>query len=302
MKAFVVPIYGQTNALTDEKITLGICLVADASGAESAALLSAAPMPYVSFKLSKKKIKVVCKLTGATEGFFVATEKQIQNAVASANHAEAHVFTTSLFAYLKKYTNGLIKFGEILPLAGLTPAALADHSAFRKLFAEFTGDHEAFTAPDKHKSFKKAIRAHFNKDYVRGRADVAVTFTPEVLPGLIKRTPSELIAVNGEVKSVHTLDFNAAKGTIQDQLNGLEVYHRALGAFVQGQSVLRRLTLVVNLPRPEAYEQSKLYERVRAQKEDLFELVGAADAQAIVHQLVENQYRKFSEAFGITLS
>ncbi len=300
MKAFVVPIYGQINALTDEKITLGICLVVDGQEVELAASLSAVPVPYVNFKLSKKKIRVVCKLTGASESFFAAAEKQIQNAVASANHADAPVFTASLFAYLNKYTSGLIKFGEMLPLAGLTPAAVADHSAFQKLFAEFTGDHEAFTVPEKYKSFKKAVRAHFNKDYVRGRADVGVTFTPEMLPGLIKRTSSALIAVNGEVKSVHTLDFNAAKGTIQDQLNGLEVYHKALGAFVQGQSALHRLTLVVNPPFEEA--QSELYERVQAQKEDLFEFVGPDAAEEIAHQLVANQYRKFSEAFGITLS
>jgi hypothetical protein len=71
MKAYVAPLYCQTNPLSQEKLALGIILFA----------VDLNSTPIIFFKLSEKKMQVAEKLAGMSKNFFTTTEKFIQNAV-----------------------------------------------------------------------------------------------------------------------------------------------------------------------------------------------------------------------------
>lgn len=143
MKAYLAPIYCQTNALSQEKLTLGLIAFSVNDSGEA----------KIFFKLSEKKIQVVEKLTEAagtpvSKNFFAATEKYIQNVVKEAEQnsqtklnlgAKPAILNEEIYSYLAKYAHGLIEFGSLKPFSG----ELAK-KAFQKLFADFTGDHAAF--------------------------------------------------------------------------------------------------------------------------------------------------------------
>ncbi len=139
MKAYLAPLYCQTNPFSQEKLALELILFAiDSDG-----------NPTIFFKLSEKKIQLAGKLTDVSKSFFTTTEKYIQNAVQNLQEQPplmakltkgAALLGEKVYEYLQQYAHGLLEFGALKPFSGAV-----DQLVFDKLFADFTGDSSPLT-------------------------------------------------------------------------------------------------------------------------------------------------------------
>ena len=114
MKAYVAPLYCQTNPLSQEKLALGLILFAIASD----------DTPTIFFKLSEKKIQLAEKLANVSKNFFTTTEKYIQNAVQNIEEQppllakltqDVTLLDEKVYEYLQQYAHGLLAFGALKP-------------------------------------------------------------------------------------------------------------------------------------------------------------------------------------------
>ena len=296
MKAYVAPLYCQTNPLSQEKLALGLILFA----------VSPEGDPTIFFKLSDKKIQLAEKWTGVSKSFFTTTEKYIQNAVQDLKEQpplmakltkNAALLDEKVYEYLQQYAHGLLEFGALKPFSGAV-----DQSVFEKLFADFTGDTSALTpTPPKKQSFKATLRRYLTAPQLEEKADIGYQFTPDKLPGILKPTKAELITVNGQVESLHGLNFVHSNETISNHLNEFEVYYYALKDLVEirGKSTLNKLTIAFN-PVPSKSEREKLFNTAREQKSSLFHFLPVDEVDDFAQSVSSEEYKKFSEVFDLT--
>jgi hypothetical protein len=292
MKAFVAPLYCQTNPLSQEKLALGLIMFAVAPGDK----------PTIFFKLSEKKILLAEKLADVSKSFFATAEKNIQNTIQNlkAQPPLVEQFTKNpailderVYQYLEQYAHGLLEFGSLKPFSGQV-----DKMVFEKLFADFTGDTSSLIASlPKKQSFKAKLKNHINVPELKKKADIAYQFTPDKLPGILKKTTAEVITVNGQVESLHGVDFTHEKGTVSNHLNELEVYYYALKDFVKGTSSLEKLTVAFNPPEPKS-DQEKLFNTALDQKSSLFSFLPVNEIEDFAQSVSSHDYKKFSEVFG----
>lgn len=293
MKAYLAPIYCQTNSLSQEKLTLGLILFA---------VEPATGLPSIFFKLSEKKAQIAEKLTDVSKSFFTTTEKYIQNVIENLQEEpplfaklskKALLADEKVYEYLQKYAHGLLEFGTLKPFSGVV-----DQPTFEKLFADFTGD-ESGLIPEKPKkeSFSVVLKSHLNTPQLHEKADIDYKFTPEKLPGILKPTKAELITVNGQVQSLHGLNLEHKNETISNHLNELEVYYYALKDYVAGKSQLEKLTIAFNPPKPQS-EQEKLFNTAFEQKSSLFDFLSVNEVDDFTNSIATEEYQKFSEIFS----
>lgn len=294
MKAYLAPIYCQTNSLSQEKLTLGLILFAVESGMDS---------PSVFFKLSEKKAQVAEKLTDVSKSFFTTTEKYIQNVIEELKEQpplfaklpkKSSLTDEKVYQYLQKYGHGLLEFGALKPFSGPI-----NQSVFEKLFADFTGDESGLIPEEpKKESFLAVLKSHLNGSKLQEKADIDYKFTPDKLPGILKPTKAELITVNGQVESLHGLNFAHKNETISNHLNELEVYYYALKDYVAGKSQLEKLTIAFNPPVFKS-DQEKLFNTAVKQKSSLFEFLPVNEVDDFTQSVTTEEYQKFSQVFGV---
>ena len=295
MKAYVAPLYCQTNPLSQEKLALGLILFA----------VSPEGDPTIFFKLSEKKIQLAEKWTDVSKSFFTTTEKYIQNAVQDLKEQPplmakltkgAALLDEKVYEYLQQYAHGLLEFGALKPFSGAV-----DQSVFEKLFADFTGDSSSLTPiTPKKQSFKATLRGFLATPQLEKRADIGYQFTPKKLPGILKKTTAEAITVNGKVESLHGLDFEYKRDTLSNRLNELEVYYFALKEFVKGTSQLDKLTIAFN-PAPPRSDQEELFNTALKRKSSFFHFLPVDEVDNFAQSVSSEEYKKFSEVFGLTL-
>ncbi len=293
MKAYLAPLYCQTNPFSQEKLALGLILFAvDPDG-----------NPTIFFKLSEKKIQLVGKLTDVSKSFFTTTEKYIQNAVQNLQEQpplmakltkDAALLDEKVYEYLQQYAHGLLEFGALKPFSGAV-----DQLVFDKLFADFTGDPSSLTPiTPKKQSFKATLKSYIDNPKLQEKADIDHHFTRNTLPGIMKPTKAELITVNGQVESLHGLDFKHSQETVSNHLNELEVYHSALKSFVEEKSSLGKLTIAFNAPQSKS-NQEKLFNTALEQKSALFSFLPIDEVNDFAQLISLKEYKKFSEIFGL---
>jgi hypothetical protein len=205
----------------------------------------------------------------------------------------AALLDKKVYEYLQQYAHGLLEFGALKPFSGPT-----DQVAFEKLFADFTGDTSAF-APSvlKKRSFKATLKSHIDIPKLQKKADIEYQFTPDKLPGILKKTTAEAITVNGQVESLHGVDFTHRKDTVSNHLNELEVYYYALKDFVKGTSDVKKLTIAFNAPESQS-DQEELFNTARKQKAELFSFLPVDEVNDFAQSVATKEYRKFSEVFN----
>lgn len=299
MKAYVAPLYCQTNPLSQEKLALGRFAV-------RLILFAVSPEgdPTIFFKLSDKKIQLAEKWTDVSKSFFTTTEKYIQNAVQDLKSQpplmakltkNAALLDEKVYEYLQQYAHGLLEFGALKPFSGAV-----DQSVFEKLFADFIGDKTAFTPiSPKKQNFKSILKRSLATPQLEKRADIGYQFTPKKLPGILKKTTAEAITVNGKVESLHALNFEHKRDTLSNHLNELEVYYFALKEFVKETSQLDKLTIAFN-PAPPKSEQEDLFNTAFEQKSSFFHFLPVDEVDNFAQSVSSEEYKKFSEVFGLT--
>lgn len=301
MKAYLAPIYCQTNSLSQEKLTLGLILFAVEPFLETPTGVPAT----IFFKLSEKKAQIAEKLTGVSKSFFTTTEKYIQNVIEDLKKQpplfgklskKSPLTDKDVYQYLQKYAHGLVEFGALKPFSGPI-----NQSVFEKLFADFTGDTtevysvEGISIVEK-SNFAATLKEYLHTPQLKEKADINYKFTPDKLPGILKPTKAELITVNGQVESLHSLNFAYKNDTISNHLNELEVYYYALKDYVADKSQLDKLTIAFNPPESKS-NQEKLFNTAVKQKSSLFKFLPINEVDDFAQSVTTEDYRKFSEVF-----
>lgn len=290
MKTYIAPIYCQSNSLSQEKLTLGLIMFA-LNGDQTS----------IFFKLSEQKIKLAASITEVSKAFFTTTEKYIQNVVGKIQDDEAnkgffsgkkHLLDEKMYDFLQKYAHGLIEFGALKPFAGM-----ASEQVFQQLFAEFTGDTTAFTKKSVKPNLSKKLQQYLEIPELEEKADKHLKFTPQQLPGIYKPTTAELITVNGQVESLHALDFQAKIDTVSNHLNELEVFHYALHDFVKAKSKLEKLTIAFQQPKSGS-KQEIAFNTAYKLKKAIFTFMPLNEVDDFANTLLSDQYHKFSEEFA----
>ena len=204
------------------------------------------------------------------------------------------ILDEKVYQYLQQYAHGLLEFGTLKPFSGPV-----DQTTFEKLFSDFTGDTSGFApSTPKQQGFKATLEQHLSTPQLQEKADIGYRFTPDKLPGILKPTKAELITVNGEVESLHGLNFKHSQETVSNHLNGLEVYYSALKDFVESISSkkLNKLTIAFNPPSAQS-DQEKLLNTAFAQKSSLFHFLPIDEVDDFAKSISSDEYQKFSEIF-----
>lgn len=292
MKSYIAPIYCQTNSLSQEKLTLGLIMFA-----------VDVELPTIFFKLSEKKIQIASSITDISKAFFNTAEKYIQNVVKEIQNeysqkytqllpSKKHILDESMYDYLHKYAHGLIEFGALKPYNGKV-----NEQIFQQLFTEFTGDTSAFSKKSKKPNLSKQLQQYLEIPELEETADKYLKFTPKQLPGIYKPTTAELITVNGDVESLHALDFQATMETVTNHLNELEVFYHALLVFIEGKSNLEKLSIAFQKPKAGS-KQEMAFNTAYQLKKSIFNFMSLDEVEEFVNSLATDQYQKFSSVFG----
>lgn len=287
MNSFFVPIFHQLGPLGKEKVLIGLLVVTP---------------DKVWYAYSQKKLKIVKQILGpASYQLAKFTLSQIGEKVNLENkkdHSQSvllglnlPVFGTDYFEYLKKYANNGLLFDA--------PQELKyniDEDSFQKLYQNWVGDTEL--AVDFKPNFHSHIQSLLKKYPIQDKADVGLKISPYHLPGLNGDTFVNLIAQNGAVFAMETVDFSSSLSTIGLTLNSFEVLVNALTSYSKAKGLKSgKFQLMLKKPKSGS-EQESLLNLFYQQKKDLYTIIEEDEIGKVIKELEQEDYQKFSLALG----
>jgi hypothetical protein len=272
MKAFISPVYIQTNSVSSEKIVLGLIAVADEK---------------IFFNTSKHKLEVAAKLLGNPVKSVLETSVQmIQNKIKEITVSKN--FSEEYFNYLSKYSNGLIQFGTPKPVA-----TEINKTTFEELFKIFVGetiDKEKATE----KTFQSKVKDKLSVPGVIEKADVNYTIKPIILPGLLKPTVVSLLTTNGSIQALQAIDFEATETSITNNLYEFEILTKLLdkisNKYLNSPGVYKVVAKEPALNTP----QHDLFEKTIKFKKESFEILEEGELANETSNIIHAPHHKFS--------
>lgn len=287
MKSFLVPIFHLLGSFGKEKVLIGLMVVTS---------------DKIWYAYSQKKLKLVKQVLGpASYQLAKFTLSQIGEKV-NLENKKAHasfgllelnptVFGTDYFEYLKKYANNGILFD--------TPQDLSfamDEDSFHTLFLNWVGDFEM--GADNKPSFHSHIQGLLKKYPIQDKADVGLKISPYQLPGLNADTHVNLIAQNGAVLAMETVDFTSSLSTIGLTLNSFEVLLHALSVYSKEKGLKPgKFHLMLKKPKPGS-AQENLLNLLYNQKKGFFTMTEEDELDEVIQELKKEDYQPFSSALG----
>lgn len=284
MKAFISPVYLQTNAVSDEKITAG--------------LLIATP-GKIWFHFSHFKLNLLKKLH-SVDAYFNAYNSlnNMDNKVVQSNFEldseKTKLFKTDLpfnseyFSFLSKYSSGLVQFGLPNPID-----SVINEVTFANYYKIFVG--ESIKKEKSPKSqFHTTLKQQLSKPGLAEKADVNYKLSPSVVHGLIKETDVSLITKNGSIKTYQGIDFALTQKSIIDNLYEFEVLVNSLKKLEQQKKLKKGNYCIVAMEPPIDTEQHKLFDQVYKFKSDVYSLIDPSQFDSITDGIVQHNYSKFS--------
>lgn len=208
MNSFFTPIFHQLGPIGKEKVLIGLLVVTP---------------DKVWYSYSKKKLKLVKHILGpAAYELAQSTLSQITEKVKSENDkfqnisgmVEFHqpVFGKDYFDYLKKYANNGLLFDSPQEIS-----YEVDADSFQTLYQNWVGEIELVM--DSKTNFHTHIQSLLKKYPIQDKADVGLKISPYQLSGLNGDTFVNLIAENGAVLVMETVDFTNSLTTCIRRLN-----------------------------------------------------------------------------------
>jgi hypothetical protein len=287
MKAFIAPIYIQTNALSLEKIAFGLLGVADQA---------------VYFHTSDHKILVAEQLLGesviklvrssllAIRQTVARQNKEVKAAGDKLFSPTSSVFNQSYISSLSQYSNGLIQFGAILPVAGgLT------RSEFATMFEKFVG--EPFTpSPSGRGAFARLVKEKLNIPDLNKKADINYTLKPNKLKvkGLLKPTNITLLTAHNALFVFQQIDFANTENVLANNLYEYEAVADALNEY--SEKIFKQagtFKIIAEMP-PAQTAQRKQYDTIRDFKKDIFSFLTPDQLAEQARLIASNGHKKAS--------
>jgi len=287
MKAFIAPIYFQTNSISSEKLTGGL-------------LLFSKKKNWLAF--SDSKITMTEKLGGSDikkliDHTIVLFENKIQKANDLISMNDKGLFemnqtvTEQYINYLSKYSKGVIQFAAPKPIA-IEPS---EHE-FEKLFELYVGEPlHLKNKKIKHTSFHSQIKESLETPALKEKADVDYVITPELVKGILKPAHITLITKNGAIEAVQAIDFTNTTKTVVDHIYEFEVMVKHLNKFETEKKLKKGVyKVVVNKPE-EGTEQVSVFNNFFQSANDTFKVIEPGELESIVNDIVSKPHTKFSD-------
>lgn len=289
MKSFFVPIFHLLGSFGKEKVLIGLMAVTS---------------DKVWYAYSQKKLKLIKQILGPAAFQLakftlsqIGEKVKLENKKVHGSYGQLElnetVFGTEYFEYLKKYANNGILFD--------TPQELSyelDEDSFQKLFQNWVGEFDLEL--DYKPSFHSHIQALLKKYPIQDKADVGLKISPYQLPGLNADTHVNLIAQNGAVFALETVDFTSSLTAIGSTLNAFDVLLNALTKYSIAKGLKSgKFQLMHKKPKPGS-EQENLLNLLYQQKKGLFTMTEEDEIGKVVEELEKEDYQPFSLVLGKT--
>lgn len=272
MKAFISPLYIQTNSLSSEKIVLGLIMISH---------------DKIFFDTSKPKISLAEKLLDKSVKIHLNNSIQmIHNKV--KENASSSVFNEEYFTYLSKYSNGLIQFGTPKPIV-----MESTESSFKELFKNFVGD-----IIEKEKIVKQTFHAKIkDKLCIPGvieKADINYTLKPSKVKGILKPATVSLLTTNGNIQALQAIDFENSENVIANHIYEFESLTKTLDKLsLKYLNKPGSYKIIVKEPALGS-EQHGLFDAIYKFKKDVFNMIDTEQVEEEALKIVKAKHLKFS--------
>jgi hypothetical protein len=288
MTGFFVPIFHSLGSFGNEKVLIGLLVVTPEK---------------VWYAYSQKKLKLVKQILGAASyelakatlsqiGEKVNTENKKSPSYSGLVDFQNPVFGKDYFEYLKKYANNSLLFDSAQELN-----FEINEESFQKLYQNWVGDTDLADVNPK-PNFHTHIQSLLKKYPIKDKADVGLKLDPYQLPGLNGDTFVNLIAQNGAVMAMETVDFTSSMTNISLTLNSFEILVAALKGYSEAKG-LKSGKYKLMLKKPKAgSEQENLLNLFYSQKKELYTLLEEKEIESVIEELHQEEYQKFSIALN----
>lgn len=285
MKAFLSPVYLQTNAASDEKITAGLVIVTPGK---------------IWFHYSFSKLNLLKKLLSVDAYYnsynsFSNMESKVMQSNQQLSSEKTSLFKSDLpfnseyFTYLSKYSSGLVQFGSPNPID-----SIIDEVTFANYYKIFVG--ESIKKEKSPKSqFNTTLKQQLSKPGLTEKADINFKLSSAIVHGLIKDTDVSLITKNGSIKTYQGIDFMMSEKSIVDNLYEFEVLVNALKKIEHHNKFKKGNYSIVAEEPPLNTQQHKLFDQVYKYKSDVYSLIDSVNFDSITDEIIQNDHSKFSE-------
>ena len=147
-------------------------------------------------------------------------------------------------------------------------------------------------------NFHTHIQSLLKKYPIKDKADVGLKLEPYQLPGLNGDTFVNLIAQNGAVLAMETVDFTSSLTTIGSTLNSFEILVSALKSYSDEKGLNSgKYKLMFKKPKAGS-EQENLLNLFFTQKKGLYTLLEEKEIENVIEELNKEEYQKFSIALN----
>jgi len=284
METFFVPVYLKFGKLSDEKLLV--------------ALIGVSPT-YIWFNYSSKRIELGSKVAGSTFGHLAKKVlEQIQYKTEEINkdfgNTEnklfdiSHSFNIEYFVYLQKYSQNSVVFGQV-ELFNFNTSP----NGFKVLYESFMNE-DLIEKKEIKPSFQAKIKHKFEAANIQEKADIDFKITPNQINGLYNNTIVSLIAKNGGILAVDSIDFNNSVPTLAQSLNSFEILIISLNKFAEKNKFKKSKYSIITSTPAIGSEQEKLMNNIFKNKKDVFDIVPEDSINVITEKLLTNPYQKFS--------
>jgi hypothetical protein len=285
MKAFIAPVYFQTNSISSEKLTGGLLLI---TKKKSWVAFSDAKIAMAE-KLGGKDIK---KLLDHTLALF---ENKIEKANIQAEDKGLFELNETLseqyIQYLSKYSKGVIQFAPPKPIA-----TEASTKTFEKLFQLYIG--EALPHKEKklkHTSFHTVVKEKLETPVLKEKADIDYVLTPQLIKGILQPAHITLITKNGAIEALQAIDFTNTAKTVVDHIYEFEVIVKHLQKFGAEKKLKKGHYNVVVNKAEKGTEQEEVFNNFYMSAKDSFNIIEHEEMDSVINGIIKNPHTKFSE-------
>jgi len=282
MHTFITPLFIQTNPLSLEKIVFGLLGVSEQA---------------VYFHTSDHKLSVAEQLLGKPVLQFIKNSlSSLRETVKQHNKAfKRELFGKALSAFnasyintLSQYSNGLLQFGEPMPVAGGL-----SRTQFVDLYEKFVGEPYNPAASGRG-AFARLVKKTLDVPGLEEKADINYSLKPGKIKGLLKPTTVTLLTTHDVLIVYQQVDFTNTEAVIANNLYEYEAVADVLNAYSEAEFKRPgQFKIIAEAPAVQS-PQRKQFDTIKEVKKHIFSVITPEQLSAEAHVIASNGHAKAS--------
>ena len=282
MNTFITPLFIQTNPLSLEKIVFGLLGVSEQA---------------VYFHMSDHKLSVAEQLLGKPVLQFIKSSlSNLRETVKQHNKAfKQELFGKVLSAFnasyvntLSQYSNGLLQFGESMPVAGGL-----SRTQFIDLYEKFVGEPYNPAASGRG-VFARLVKKTLDVPGLDQKADINYSLKPGKIKGLLKPTNVTLLTTHGVLIVYQQIDFTNTEAVVANNLYEYEAVADVLNSYSEAEFQRAGQFKIIAEAPPVQSPQRKQYETIKEIRKSIFSVITPQKLAEEVRVIASNGHIKAS--------